>query len=234
MYSNISCSMEVGTPVVARVDLVIIQQGLFGINRRFCCGGYHTQVSVATVPLSASPPLVLLSPKIFTHCQLQDACRPWWEIQRRVYSCWFHHCLCFFIACVFLIVFVLFCRLNFLDLWGLSTHSWGRPVSIKNFLLLRLLKHSTVRRGSGIFLSHPLCCQHEDDIVSFRLSFGNFFSPPSPPTKESNQAMVRSNSNSTSNRPQQTGNNLWSSEDASRQPQRAQRRKAFTRSLEVL
>lgn len=59
-----------------------------------------------------------------------------------------------------------------------------------------------------------------------------FFSPPSPPTKESNQAMVRSNS--TSNRPQQTGNNLWSSEDASRQPQRAQRRKDFTRSSEVL
>lgn len=173
--------MEVGTSVVAPVDSVIIQQGPFEINRRFCCGSFHAQVSIAMGPLSASPPLVLLSPEFFTHCQLQDACGPRVGIQRCVYSCWFHHCFCFVITRVhtrvFWIIFILFCQLHLLDLWGLSTHSWGRPLSIENFWLLRLLKHSIVRRGSGraTLLSRPLCCQFEDDILSFRLAFWAFF-----------------------------------------------------------
>lgn len=235
MYSNISCSMEVGTPVVARGDSVIIQQGPFGINRRFCCGGFRTQVSVATEPLSASPPLVLLSPQFFTHCQLQDACRPRWGIQRRVYSCWFHHCLCFVIARV--CVFNCFCFIlptPFPPSLG-PKHTLVRETTF-HWELLAPQTTETFHCQGGIW--HRWChtavppppLPARGRHHQFPFVFWGFFSPPSPPTKESNRAMVHGNSNSTSNRPQQTGNNLWSSEDASRQPRRAQRRKDFTRS----
>lgn len=226
--------MEVCTPAVASVDCDN-PVGPFEMDKRVC-----VRVSDPGFSPRRGPKVLLHLWYFYPHnlsltvSSSMPAGPSQLGYERHVYSCWLHHSLLCYGVRTHVCVCNYFYFTHFLHLWGLSTHSWGRPLSIENFGLLRLLKHSTVRRGSGTtcaaLLSPPpplSVGQH----LQFLLFFLLCFFPPNPPTKESNRAMGHSAATVQAivhNR------QAISSEDACVQTRRAQHRKDFTCSSEVL